>query len=297
MDSGIQCRPNHLENDIHSIHFNSLCGFSEKIEDKGVEELSILRKILQGVNLFYLNGDSKDFLPKQVDQKSFDEFSLPFNSIAVEDSISVIVINQINNPDSESGFKRIFWEYKLVDRDMCYIGYGETCENVKSAKNGTEILMGKWDAIKAWIIFNGNGKVSLSEVREKDPYYNALKIEFVNNSHTAIQELLYACQPNKFILEITPNKIREPKKNRIPRFHERKIFTMLEPGVIRKKLGLPTVEIGGQKSPHERRGHWRTLTSEFYKEKRGQRIWIGAIWVGPSEAMIGNKLYKVRLDL
>ncbi|MBU1194027.1 MAG: hypothetical protein KKE62_01660 [Proteobacteria bacterium] len=104
-----------------------------------------------------------------------------------------------------------------------------------------------------------------------------------------------------FILETTPKKVRKPKPGKVPRSHERPYYTLLTPKKIRKKLNLedPTSETGSHSSPapHERRGHWRTYRDERYKNMRGKRQWIGPVWIGASEAKVGNKIYKVRLDL
>ena len=46
----------------------------------------------------------------------------------------------------------------------------------------------------------------------------------------------------------------------------------------------------------EERGHFRRLTSEYYKHKRGAVIWVRPCWVGPQEGIVGNNRYIVRLD-
>lgn len=102
-----------------------------------------------------------------------------------------------------------------------------------------------------------------------------------------------------FILETTPKKVRKPKPGKIPRSHERPYYTLLTPKKIRKKLGIenPGSKSGSSPTPHERRGHWRTYRAECYKNMRGKRQWIDPLWIGASEARVGNKIYKVRLDL
>ena len=159
-----------------------MSGFAERIENSGIIELSKLRSLLQNTKLFYFEGDSKEFLPKQVDQKLFDDFRLPFNSIAVEDFDSIIVINEVDDSNKESGFKRFFWEYRAIDTTKYYIGYGETSSNISSTEGGTNILLGDWDVVKAWIIFTEYKKFEMQEVLERDQYYNIFKIEFINNS-------------------------------------------------------------------------------------------------------------------
>lgn len=46
-------------------------------------------------------------------------------------------------------------------------------------------------------------------------------------------------------------------------------------------------------SPHQRRGHWATLKSERYKNKRGQRVWVRPAWVGDKEWIFEGNRYRV----
>lgn len=51
-------------------------------------------------------------------------------------------------------------------------------------------------------------------------------------------------------------------------------------------------------SEYIKRGHWRTYTHPRYsEERRAQRQWIDAHWVGEREAVHQGVRYKVRLDL
>jgi len=48
---------------------------------------------------------------------------------------------------------------------------------------------------------------------------------------------------------------------------------------------------------HYRRQHLRHLQSNFYKNKKGSYILIPAIWCGKTSKILGNKEYKVRIDV
>ena len=122
----------------------------------------------------------------------------------------------------------------------------------------------------------------------------------IGNVITAIEELMLANRdPQLFVFEQTPLKAREPKKGRILRSPDRPRYVMLQPEVIRKIMGLQFPAEGGQggRQPHERRRHWRTLKSERFTHKRGERILVEACWVGPSETVVGKTHYRVRLDI
>ena len=64
------------------------------------------------------------------------------------------------------------------------------------------------------------------------------------------------------------------------------------------KENLPKKD-GERKSPivHERRAHPRTFRSDRFKQMKGKTIMIPAKWIGTSEKIVGNKQYKVMLDM
>lgn len=122
----------------------------------------------------------------------------------------------------------------------------------------------------------------------------------IGNVITAIEELMLANRdPQLFVFEQTPLRSREPKKGRILRSPDRPRYVMLQPEAIRKIMGLQIPAEGGQggRQPHERRRHWRTLQSERFTHKRGERILVEACGVGPAETVVGKTHYRVRLDI
>ena len=149
-------------------------------------------------------------------------------------------------------------------------------------------------------------KVVEGNVRDPDSGFQKEKLQDVVDAVNVWFRLFLTCiaTPKNFILEETPKgheKLAAKGKKSL-RVHQRPLYTILRPNEIRKKLGLkdPTKEKSSSGSrtvtPHERRRHPRRLTVESgYKENRV--IIIEACWVGSSEAVIGNKRYKVRLDV
>lgn len=152
------------------------------------------------------------------------------------------------------------------------------------------------------IIINGRGEI-LSDLPwqtlQTIPDASEAMSGIIRNAVTAVEEMILINRsPEYFIFEQSPLKPRLPKKGRITRSPDRSRFVPLQPDAIRRIMGLnaPPGE-GGSKSPHERRRHWRHLTSERYTHKRGQRVLVDACWVGPSEAVVGKTRYRVRLDI
>lgn len=54
--------------------------------------------------------------------------------------------------------------------------------------------------------------------------------------------------------------------------------------------GTPT---GIELTPHQRRGHWRTLRHERFGDNRGKRRWMKPVWVGDREWVSNGNHYKV----
>lgn len=84
------------------------------------------------------------------------------------------------------------------------------------------------------------------------------------------------------------------------RSHQRPLYTILSPKEIRTKMKMDETKYTGDRKspiPHERRRHFRKLSTEGGHYKENKIIVIPAMWIGESEKQIGNKIYKVRLDI
>lgn len=143
---------------------------------------------------------------------------------------------------------------------------------------------------------------------------------FSQNALASFSEIMYIQSPSRFILKSTPLNIKNKKKSKkIPRSHQRPMYTVLKPEEIREKLNITHSHgTGGSRTVrvHERRRHWRYLSDDYYAyDKNGDRLppliiptgkrrgeiyykktYVPATWVGKSEAVVGNKRYKVVLD-
>lgn len=111
-----------------------------------------------------------------------------------------------------------------------------------------------------------------------------------------VEQLRLINLPSHMIVEERPARLRPPQSKLIPRAHERPRYTLLTPGLIRRRY--PGFGGGTHGSPrtHERRRHLRLLSSERFVNKRGQRIVVAACWVGPTEYAAGRRTYRVLLD-
>lgn len=125
----------------------------------------------------------------------------------------------------------------------------------------------------------------------------------INSCHAAMLCVILINQPTQFIVEESLVKQRKSKLN-IERSDTRPHYVVLAPGQIKKRFihtttnnESETVETGKTIGAHERRGHYRKLQSDRYINAKGKTIWVKAMWIGPSEAVINNNRYKVMLDL
>ena len=115
----------------------------------------------------------------------------------------------------------------------------------------------------------------------------------------AIQEVILFNTPDRFPLEISPTKMKKAKNGRVLRSHQRPKYSLLKPSAIRKMMRVkePGMTPGTKKRPHERRRHLRTYRSDRYKAAKGKTVLIDAQWVGPTEAVVGSKRYRVITDI
>lgn len=144
-----------------------------------------------------------------------------------------------------------------------------------------------------------------SEIVERRAELHELdsKIEVVGEDHLreafylGLQEVHWINHPDHFTIEVLgPQVGRKRKGSRIRRLGERPRHIMLTKSQIAD--AWHRVHRGGTHAspmPHLRRGHYKTLRSERYKENQGKRIWVRATHVNGAcvEWRDGDVSYKV----
>jgi hypothetical protein len=124
----------------------------------------------------------------------------------------------------------------------------------------------------------------------------------LKNVGTAWQQVMFLNTPDRFILSqepINPPKIKNKEYSRkhIPRSTERPTYTLLTVHQLRERLGEKEPQDDhNAPTPHWRRRHYRHLTADCYKNKKGKVIAIRRAWVGPTEKIVSGKRYKIRMD-
>lgn len=302
--------------------FDKFCTIVER-------HLPDLRMIAEEMKLFLFEKPAHIALSKTVDKEfldCLDVFTLPFRVTGIEDPGSLIIFIDVEADNIGFSKKRMFIEvcpaYRMSgsyadtssEKDNALFNKRLKDENID--ETCCTIILGfifevVWfgDQYKAHglisrvIVADKNKKTEdiMANRNESSPDFQEYQ-KSIKNAITALEELAEIYTKDKFVLEQSPvvkKKLKDAKK--ILRSHQRPSYTILDARTIREKLGIkhePGVGLDGRKSPvpHERRRHPRRLTVESgYKENKV--IIIPATWIGTSEKVSGNKIYKVRLDL
>lgn len=296
--------------------FDKLAGFVEKNMPEAVANF-------KRAALFEFPFKAADVIkPGQFTQTDLDNFYLPFPVVAVEDNATCTLLT--DSEDHQFGFSKHRMFIDIVnlgiaagemapgstaitenqrqmarDQGLHQVAFGEIHTIAVNPDTNRYQISAKILYIE--IIDKNNTSIAQvpSDELQTTPQGREAYHGIIQNVITAIEEIMLINGTHDyFIFEKSPVKQRKEKTGRILRSHDRPNYTVLKPNEIRAILGVkqPTDQ-QSTRQPHERRRHWRHLTSERYTNKRWQKILIDAVWVGPSQATIGNHHYKVRLDI
>ena len=262
--------------------------------------------------------------PGRFCQDDLDRFFLPFPRTAIEDKASCIFL--FDGTEKQVGLTepRAFFEVSALagsDDPEAYsrgMQIDPAMRQMARQEGLHQIAMGRIFSlhlpegavdymasacVDQLIVINGRNEVQVDmgvQELQAAPGAEQACRGVIGNVITAIEELLLIkSDPTYFIFEKSPAKTRKSKPGRITRSPDRCRYIPLKPEAIRKVMGLDLSGAEGTnvKRPHERRRHWRLLSSDRYKHKQGQRVLVDACWVGPTEAVIGKVRYRVRLDI
>ena len=293
--------------------------------------------IMQNAKLFYIPAAPHTFLPKDhtQDQCDFyhDNFFLPFRYTAIEDTASLILLHDTDEHARGLKANRQWLEFMpsgvsmdnyrdedlgkipaptndIWDRPTMMVTAGEIHEVVfregeKTFIDGSIIDMFAID------IETGKIRLTMEKMSRHMPpdQFQLMCNAGLKNALQSIDEVAYFNDPSNFVLEEVSTralKDRKRKKSkdagrRVPRFHQRPQYTVLKPTQIRKRMHLlePSVPGGMKRRPHERRAHLRTYAndSKRWPNVHGQTKVVKGSWVGPTESIVGNKRYKVLVNM
>lgn len=288
--------------------FDKLCGIAERHWPE-------LTPYLERARIFEFPGRAHEVLPKTLQKFDWwaDNFFLPFDVVAVEDTASCVILADMTPNQTGLSQDRIFIDCFPMDNGG--VEFADDVE-IKTAVSAIAvhayiIVTGKirYDAVEEdkYLIsghlddgmFASKDEVLMS--RDKFRMYSndsQLIGPELRNAGTGIEELMYFNTPDRFVVEVNHGIPRHNAK-KIPRSGERPRYILLKPAEIRAKMGqnIPEDHIRKSPIPHERRRHTKVLRSEKFRHKQGQTIIVPATWVGATEFTEGKTHYKVLLDL
>lgn len=303
--------------------FDTLCRIAER---QPVPQQ--LRKAVEQARLFRFEFNPHEALPKaykpDVLEWLMENLYLPFPCVAVEDRASCVVFwdgTEEGEPPVRGARKERYFieccDFDKASVDAFYDGSAERREIIGQGCSAVSMGVISLDCDSSRPReFRVGGHLEFAMVTHHDQVLFAgsemplsvagdIATAALRNASAALQEVMLLNDPESFILESTPLSAlnRKPRKlkpgqiRRIPRTHERPIYTILKPHEIRKRMGLPSPVGKRSVTPHERRSHLRTLRSDFFRPTtRGKQILIPATWIGPSESVVGKRRYRVILD-
>ena len=304
--------------------FDKLAGIVER-------QLPQFKKLLDQVHLFHLDVIPHLILPKRGDiseeerHEAEDYFIMPFDTVAVEDKASCVIITPVNK-----GISGIWQEWYCLEITDLKNNDGKThrpnaSDALKSAQTG--LVDDAYTIAEGRITITRSNTSDYSIVSVPNKYYfgnkdnitdenytnklglntkllwEALANDLGNNAMTCLEELMLLMHSKeRFVLEKLPLKPKTRGKQ-IPRSHQRTTYTILKVGDIHELMDRDPAARQARAAlteSHYRRRHYRFLKNEKYKRNEDgtvKRVLIDPIWVGPKEARVGQHVYKVRLDM
>lgn len=304
-----------------------------KVAERAIPDLT---SILNKSKLFWFPGKPHNFLPKEMEDKDMEflseQFMLPFPTVAIEDVGGLVILidkdkesRGINNeryyidvtslntegsafqdlsPKKEQEYKKLLQDKNIKDKEPLVITFG-AIEGVEFVARDKFYTLGRIERLTVAFAETKDDEIIFSDYIGNQ--FRSLPEELVTahltsaltNAMCAMQEVLYANTPNKFILEESPAKRRKKIKGKILRSGDRPKYTLLSPQKIRKKMKLSETQNGEKQTRLflGRRAHPRTYHDPRFVNMMGKTVMIPAVWPGDNIKIVGNKRYKVMLDL
>lgn len=246
-------------------------------------------------------------------------FFLPFRTIAIEDTASVVLLSDYGEDVVGLGQPRFFIECMIArEGDYAEFADGDSFpEHPSSMLGGSVAIWGKIYDVRC-VEIAGSGETLRYIIElfgmvanfKEGKNWRVLDLPACNdpqvvratgkNVLAAIQEVAFFNVKDRFIVERVKTESK-PKKLRpgcIARSNDRPIYILLTPNEFRTQIGMTDAVNGNCRkvTPHERRAHVRLLKSDRFVNKRGQVVRVRSTWIGASEGVSGKYRYRVLLD-
>lgn len=287
------------------------------------KELKFLQPMLRACKLFILPYEVKKF---NIEEHLDENFFLPFPAVAI--STGDRLFFWVNMDEETVGLNRTrgFIDIApLQDGEMDGVSSGiSLCLSqlrFKDMNVGNRTASADIDGI---FMARGNKRrISVKSISDaelkKYPEGSRIIDGMLNDAMVSMYQVSLINHPDNFILETTTPKNMKKTGKKIPRAHQRPQYTLLKPHAIREIMRLPQQEGTGRRKRGggDVRAHMHFLKHPKFRfdPKTGMELepkpiphgphkgkphyrtkFIPAHWRGPSEAIVGNKVYRVVLD-
>jgi len=289
-----------------------------RVAERQVPELE---RVLRRAALFLLPAAPHTFLPKswEEDEVEFyqENFFLPFQTIAIEDSASLTLLTDpeegLTGSDKPRNFIEIlsmnlssleaFREHgstteaealrlmgQMPPESLC-VAFGQLAVIIKPG--GKVFTVGVTNRA---VVATPNGVLYDTDVQSGDGFSGVNECA-LRNATTAWQEVMYLNNPERFVVQVvnTGAAKKASGSQKIKRSHQRPHYILMSVGELRKTLGVYD-HTDRHQSSHWRKRHFRRLVDDRFVNKKGQVVIVKQAWIGPEEATVGKKHYKVLLD-
>lgn len=268
---------------------------SQDLIQKAIRKSALFEFPLDPKDLFPNSGKDKDEYDKYIDDyldlsEEYDKFLImPYDVMAIEDVSSVAIMESI-------GFNR----YRVLDcqheptelrgrrEDSTLVTLTEiSIDRVDREKNNGQCYSCGVSLNTAIVAFDGE-----IDVPYQEQILRTNRTDLMEGAYKAalafIEEVVYIMDPDNFIIRTESNQsIKQSQKSQKGK----------KRGGLKKTIMRPYYKVFGEddlkdmikeesKTPraaHPVRGHWRHLTSEKWKNKKGQRIFIKQYFTGDGE--------------
>jgi hypothetical protein len=312
--------------------FDRLCGIVERL----FTDNTIIMKLLKDAKIFTFDHDYEFFSRRDYDHEfQCVHFFLPFRTVAVEDPMGMTLLHdpepKMQGIELLRTFLNFFHPFTRDERlkpSYYNQSYVRTIKNVYNVDyeelytlqlgqfarryvQGSEVDYQLVGRLHQNVVCTKNRIIQDNryDVGATDGDYMARLEQAFHDVDVTFEQIIRLNMPDRFVVEISPTKQKQRQTEiKFIRSIERPQYVLKTPTEIRKMFGLgqsqspppPRPQIPGHRfplEPHPRRRHYRTLKSDFWKNKKGETIVVEATWVGPSEVVRGNKKYRVLLDI
>jgi len=287
--------------------FDKMCGIIERHFPDYIH-------LVEKAKVFYLPKSAQEVMSEFEIQNHlvfYDLFQLPYSITAIDYGDKCLILYDLQESALGIDNRRLVLLYcpqnhYLKDNDTyLYVGIIKSAE----IKNKSIIMDIDWQHMflvskkekPVDILYHLHDNFKKSKnIEQVESIFERNFNFFMQNINVVINEMYMFSNLNFFILEESPINTKKNKSVKVSRTHQRPLYTILRPHEIREKLNLDAPLAPDRKRgspiPHERRAHLRRLTKESgYKEDK--IVKVKATWIGDSEKIIGNKRYKVILDI